>query len=286
MDTICINDITLEYRDSRKESDGKSPAGENLGVLLFVHGAGGALEQFSGQHECFSSRYRVVSVSLRGHGGSGEPAEPGKEAYSLPEMAGELEAFIEALGLGPVHYVGNSAGGVLGFDLASRRPDLMASLTTFGTVARMAFPEFLRRFTFWYDTKTASGNAEKKLRTAARYISRKPPVRSAAAAMFLKAARSFPYYRHALGSYDYLDQVRSLPCPCALIRGSLDRDINIMLGSTLRALKAQAALTGLPGRVLELPGAGHLANLDAPEGFNALLEEWLETVDRSRQPEP
>lgn len=279
MDTICINDIPLEYRDSLKEIDRERSAGEGLQVLLFVHGAGGTLEQFSGQHEYFSSRYRVVSVSLRGHGGSGEPAEPCKEAYSLPVMAGELEAFIEALGLGPVHYVGNSAGGVLGYDLAARRPELIASLTTFGTVARMAFPEFLRSFTFWYDTKTASGNAEKKLRKVARYISRKPPVRDAAAAMFFKAARSFPYYRYALGSYDYLDQLRRLRCPCALIRGSLDRDINIMQGSTLKALKAQTSLTGLPGQILELPGAGHLANLEDPEGFNALLEGWLEKVD-------
>ena len=33
---------------------------------------------------------------------------------------------------------------------------------------------------------------------------------------------------------------------------------------------------GVPdGRLVVLPGAGHLANLEAPEAFNAALEGWI-----------
>jgi pimeloyl-ACP methyl ester carboxylesterase len=277
MKEIQVNGIRLSYRDSNSGAAGEA-GGRKLPTLFFVHGAGGALEQYASQHGYFASAYRVVSVSLRGHGDSGEPAEPGKDAYALPLMASDLEGLIDTLGLGPVHYVGNSAGGVLGFELAARRPELVASLATFGTVARMAFPTFLRNFTYWYDQKTVSGDVHRKLQKVASYVSKKKDVQAVAAAMFIKAARSIPYFRYALGSYNYLDTVKTLHCPYAIIRGSLDSDINLMIGSTLRALRLQAASTNVPSCVLDLPGAGHLANLDDPGGFNSLLAGWLDTV--------
>jgi pimeloyl-ACP methyl ester carboxylesterase len=40
--------------------------------------------------------------------------------------------------------------------------------------------------------------------------------------------------------------------------------------------EAQAMFDAIPGcRIVEIPGAGHLANLEAPEAFNDALDEFL-----------
>lgn len=272
MKFITINGIELAYRDSLEEGG----LGDGRPALLFLHGAGGSLEQFAAQHDRFAGRYRVASVSMRGHGASGVPVPATKDSYALPAMALDLAAFIERLRLAPAHLAGNSAGGVAGLALAATRPELVASLCVFGTVARMAFPKFLRDFTFWFDSRMAAGpDPARKLAVLAKYASKKPAVRSAVSAMFAQAARSIPYYRYALGSYDYLEAVRSLRLPFAVIRGGKDADINQGLGSTLRAME-EARAAGLPRRLLELPTAGHIANLDEPEEFNRILELWLD----------
>jgi len=274
MKFININGIELSYSDSL--DDAVQDAG--LPVLLLVHGAGGSLEQYAPQHGHFTGRYRTIVVSLRGHGASGVPAQASKENYALSVMAEDLALFIEALGLAPVHYVGNSAGGVLGFELAIKRPELLASLCTFGTVARMAFPGFLRTFTFWFDNQMIQGKAERKLRSLARYVSKKPEVQAAVGEMFIQAARSIPYFRYALCSYNYLDGLKSLRVPYALIRGGKDADINMGLGPMLRIVRAGRTASGYPCRLFELPEAGHVANMDEPEAFNRILDDWLDGV--------
>ncbi|TVQ23603.1 MAG: alpha/beta hydrolase [Spirochaetaceae bacterium] len=46
----------------------------------------------------------------------------------------------------------------------------------------------------------------------------------------------------------------------------------------INAMNEQKAQTGLPSRLIDLPGVGHIANLDDPVLFNRALEEWLESI--------
>ena len=50
--------------------------------------------------------------------------------YSLEDMADDAAALVETLGLGPVHLVGASMGGMISQLLAARRPELVASLVS------------------------------------------------------------------------------------------------------------------------------------------------------------
>jgi len=113
----------------------------NKETLLFVHGAGANARQFKKQHEYFSDRYKVVSLSLRGHGGSPLPSPNNRSSYALEEMAGDIIELIEKLGLHHLHYVGNSAGGVLGYIVCTQLKDRFLSLTTFGTTGQMNLPK-------------------------------------------------------------------------------------------------------------------------------------------------
>jgi pimeloyl-ACP methyl ester carboxylesterase len=50
--------------------------------------------------------------------------------YDLDDMAEDTAGLIEALGLGPVHLVGASMGGMIGQVLAARRPELVRSFAS------------------------------------------------------------------------------------------------------------------------------------------------------------
>jgi pimeloyl-ACP methyl ester carboxylesterase len=85
---------------------------------------------------------RVVAPDQRGYSPGARP--PAVEAYALPELVADAVAMIESLG-GLVHLVGHDWGGVVGWQVAARRPDLLASWTAVSTPHQAALDELLAR---------------------------------------------------------------------------------------------------------------------------------------------
>jgi 3-oxoadipate enol-lactonase len=109
------------------EHDGCSLHYEEYGQgkpLLLLHGLGSSCRDWEYQIPVFATHYRVIVMDMRGHGRSDRP----RERYSIPGFAGDVEALIEHLNLGPVHVVGLSMGGMIGFQLAVDQPHLLESL--------------------------------------------------------------------------------------------------------------------------------------------------------------
>lgn len=271
----AVKDVSIAYIDTGLPRPGAE-------TLVFVHGAGGNLTQFQPQLEFFARSYRVLVPSLRGHGQSGCPREQGLEAFRLDVMARDLIELFGQLETGPVHLVGNSAGGIMGFELARQRPELLKSLAIFGTTAKMAFPQFLKDFTLWFDTRNVTKNPEKKLKALSKYTSKLPGTREQVCRMFLQATKAIPGFRYALGAYDYLPVIRELQIPLCILKAQYDRDINLVLKDTIAAMERHRIKTGLPSRVVELAGVGHIANLDDPDLFNRTVDEWLSSLAPSR----
>jgi pimeloyl-ACP methyl ester carboxylesterase len=98
--------------------------GQGAPVLL-VHGLGSSCQDWEYQIPALSAHYRVIAVDVRGHGRSDKP----RERYSIRGFSGDIEALLDYLQLGPVHYVGLSMGGMIGFQLAVDAPHLLTSLT-------------------------------------------------------------------------------------------------------------------------------------------------------------
>lgn len=57
-------------------------------------------------------------------------ARPRPDAYTLADMAADAAQLIEHLGLGPVHLVGRSMGGMIAQTVAARYPHLVTTLTS------------------------------------------------------------------------------------------------------------------------------------------------------------
>nr|WP_298140978.1 alpha/beta hydrolase [uncultured Pseudomonas sp.] len=92
--------------------------------VLLVHGLGSSTRDWEYQIPALASHYRVIVVDVRGHGRSDKP----RERYSIAGFAADLAALIEYLQLRPVHLVGISMGGMIGFQLGVDRPELLKSL--------------------------------------------------------------------------------------------------------------------------------------------------------------
>ena len=79
--------------------------------------------------------YRVLRIDPRGWGDTSKPA-PGPK-ISAEVMAADAVKLLDALDIDKVHFVGDSAGGVIGLKAAYDYPDRLASLTLFNTAATM-----------------------------------------------------------------------------------------------------------------------------------------------------
>jgi 3-oxoadipate enol-lactonase len=260
--TTLLTGVTLEYALAGPPA---KPA------LCFVHGVGANLKQFEHQLEVFATEYRVLSLSLRGHGGSSAPTSPIIADYAVAVLARDVQALLAELGLERVHYVGNSLGGLVGYELLALERERLLSLTTFGTTAELHSPAALRitltllaqllgpRKMSWLLSKTASRD-----RKVARFVGEMMRETSKDALILLP---------QTIADYDYTPTLAKHDVPMLLMRAQHDREINKQLGSTLEALQVNPN-----ARVVELPNAGHYANLDEPGRFNELLAAFLEQV--------
>jgi len=96
-------------------------------VVLFIHGANGDWRTWDELRPIIATRYRFVSISRRYHQPNPWPGD-GKD-YSVQLHVNDAVAFIIALGVGKVHVVGGSYGGIVALYLALQRPDLLRSVT-------------------------------------------------------------------------------------------------------------------------------------------------------------
>lgn len=86
--------------------------------LMLVTGLSGVARYWAPQVPVFSKRFRVITYDQRGTGQS----DKRQRVFSLDQMARELAALMDALGIARAHLVGLSTGGAIGQTLAIEAP--------------------------------------------------------------------------------------------------------------------------------------------------------------------
>ena len=77
--------------------------------------------------------YRVLRYDTRGHGGTDAP----EGDYTLDQLADDLIALLDALGIDRAHFVGLSMGGMIGQTAALKDPSRFLSLSLCDTSSRV-----------------------------------------------------------------------------------------------------------------------------------------------------
>ncbi len=96
-------------------------------TVWLQHGVGRSTKFWYHWVPALARHYRVVRRDMRGHGQSADPGP--NHTWSIDELITDMRAFMDALGLQQVHYVGESIGGILGVAFAVRWPERLKSLT-------------------------------------------------------------------------------------------------------------------------------------------------------------
>ena len=123
MPTVKANNCEMFY----EIDDFTDPWAKDKDTVWLQHGVGRSTKFWYHWVPALARHYQVLRRDMRGHGQSGDPGPDHK--WSIDELVNDMRAFMDAVGLQQVHYVGESIGGILGVVFASRWPERLKSLT-------------------------------------------------------------------------------------------------------------------------------------------------------------
>jgi pimeloyl-ACP methyl ester carboxylesterase len=257
MNTAHVNGTTLAYRDVG--------AGAPL-VLVHAFPLSGAM--WERQIAALAGRFRLIAPDTRGLGASALGGAPvGMDTY-----ADDLAALLDHLGLARAAVVGLSMGGYIAFALLRRHSARIAAFVLANTraladteegrrgreqSARAAEEQGPGAVAEAMLPRLLSPGAPQTLRDEVRRMIEANDGRGIAAAQRAMAARP-----------DSTGLLARIAVPTLVVGAGQDPIIPL---DETRAM--QAAIPG--SRLLELPHAGHLSNLEAPEAFNGALLDLL-----------
>ncbi|WOJ91907.1 alpha/beta hydrolase [Congregibacter variabilis] len=96
-------------------------------IVLMLHGFPDTLRTWDAQLDFLANNgYRAIAVSTRGYETQSQPKDGD---YSSPSLAGDVIAWIDQLGGGPVHLIGHDWGASIAYGVAMAIPDQIKSLT-------------------------------------------------------------------------------------------------------------------------------------------------------------
>lgn len=254
---------TIRYQDFGPD-DGRA--------VVLLHGLGANASQFAADAAYFAGNgYRVLVPDVRGHGASERPASLAPEGFTIPVLADDMLAVLDAAGAERVDWVGNSLGGILALELIGRAPERFRSLTTFGTAFALDLPKL---------TAAAIPLTYRLLgrRLAAGLTGRMTVRGRDAQALITRMLHDFdPEVGRAVAEnvrrYDLTGNALGFAGPMQLLRCGRDRQVNAALKASLPVMSRQANFS-----VVHLPDGGHCANLDVPEAFRGALEAFWAQV--------
>src|SRR5215468_4821788 len=125
----------LELGDLRLHYAWDGP--ENAPVVVLSNSLGTDFTMWDAQAAAWSKNFRVLRYDTRGHGQSSVSPGP----YRMEQLACDVVALLETLGVDRAHFCGLSMGGQTGMWLAGNAPERLRKLVLANTGAKIGTPE-------------------------------------------------------------------------------------------------------------------------------------------------
>lgn len=260
---IKANGIYMNYELSGKE---------DTPVVVLGHSLASSLVMWRPQMDELNRHFRVLCYDTRGHGGTDAPAPP----YTLAQLGEDAMALLDALDMGVVHWVGLSMGGMIGQCIVLDNPERFKSLTLCDTAAvlpKEADPVWQERI----DLARREGMTALVQSTLERwftppYIARNPPMVDVIRRHLLATpVDGYAGCSEAIRGLDYLDRLSEIKAPTLIMVGEDDP------GTPVDASRAMH--DRIPeSKLVVLPSAAHLSNIEQTEAFNRALMSFLTDV--------
>lgn len=230
---------------------------EDAPVVVLSNSLGSTTSMWDAQADELAEHFRVVRYDTRGHGGSPVPQGP----YDIDDLADDVVALLDTLGVEKAHVVGLSLGGMTGMRLAARNPDRVDRLVVLCTGAR------LEPSSAWHDraaTVRANGSTAVAEAVVARwytpeFLEKNPDVKTACEGIVAATpAEGYASCCEVIAEMDLRDDLPGISAPTLAIAGADDP-------ATPPPHLEAIADSVQDGRLLVVPEAAHLANAEQPQ---------------------
>ncbi|MGZ8155501.1 MAG: 3-oxoadipate enol-lactonase [Burkholderiales bacterium] len=240
--------------------------------LTMSHSLASNLTMWDDQAKLLSSRFKVLRYDTRGHGGSSAPEGP----YTMDELADDAKALFDALGIKETHWVGLSMGGMIGETFALKYPGVFKSMVLADTTARRP-PNADQMWGERVKIAQEQGMQPLVESTLGRWFtqpfreSRKDVMERIGGHIRSTPVAGFVGCCQAISRIDVLDRLREIKCPALVIVGDQDHGTPPEM--------ARAIQQNLPGsKLVVIPSAAHLSNVEQPKAFDDAIESFLDSV--------
>ena len=242
--------------------------------LVLIHGVGMRLEAWAPQITHLSPSHRVIAVDMPGHGGSQKlPAGSRLEEYI--DWFGE---FLDEMELRSVNVAGHSMGAMISGGAAAtfggrirrvaylngvhrRDPQAKAAVLARAQAIRQTGVDKDGPLARWFGDGADSNTARELTRHWLNLID--------------PEAYAIAYSAFATGDDAYADRWKDIVIPALFLTGSDDPNSTPSMARQMADLAPRGW-----ARIIE--GHRHMVNLTAPDVVNAMLAEWLSSIEGLR----
>jgi pimeloyl-ACP methyl ester carboxylesterase len=250
--------------------------------VVFVHGLSGSWQNWLEQVPVFARDHRVIAFDLPGFGASEMPAEK----ISICGYGRFVNTLLDELGVSSAALVGNSMGGFIGVELAIRFPERVERLVLVSAAGLSieylrneralavlgAMENRLAAYSGWLATRSdALARRPGARRMIFGIVAHRPdrlPGPLVAEQVRGSGKPGFVPALDALTDYRIRDRLGEVACPTLIVWGAEDKLVPARDADEFARLIPNA-------RKVVWPETGHVAMLERPAAFNALLEAFL-----------
>jgi len=233
--------------------------------LILSHSLACSVRMWDPQVAALKDRYCILNYDMRGHGKSAAPQGP----YTLDMLADDVLGLMQELGIKRATYMGLSIGGMIGQTLALKRPELFDKMVLADT-GHAQPPEAIKQW-------------EERIRIA-QTQGMKPLVPSTMERWFTPSFRESPPAKKIAKLIEDTPVAGYVGCGQAIMKlNTTARLKEIKLPVLAIAGEADPSAPGtrhigenVPGaKLVMIPKAAHIANIEQPETFNQALRGFL-----------
>ncbi|MFE9773188.1 alpha/beta fold hydrolase [Streptomyces sp. NPDC005931] len=261
MPEFAVDGATLTYDD-------EGPRGGEDVPLVFIHGWTADRHRWDHQMAHFAAARRVIRLDLRGHGESS-----GTGARTIEELAGDVVALLDHLGVERFVPVGHSMGGMIAQTVALAHPERVERLVLVNSISRMTYSRG-RGLLMAASTKVpyrlfVAANIQRAFAPGYPRQEIKEYIRASAATPREVVMTLYS----AMRAFDVLDRVGEIRVPTLLVHGY--HDIQLPVQQMLRMA------THYPDAVIRIIDAGHELPVEKPAELTAAID-WFLTAPTAR----
>jgi len=262
MPTVRVGEVELFY----ELVDCTEPWKAGRPPVVFLHGLGGTHRMWIRQIPALCGDFPTIAVDLRGHGSSSKPSAD----WSTVEMAQDLARLLRELCAEKAHIVGCSLGGMVAQQFAVDFPYVTASLVLVDTLCGIpAELSDVARSSLEFIANNPMSLVAKERITNAFSDQVDPVMRDYYIGQIAQNEKS-AYLRVARAAFGFslcarLDEIKA---PTLIVVGAADRVTPPPLSEELAARIDGA-------RLVRIPDAGHISNVEKPEEFNRIVRDFL-----------